>query len=73
MAGSEVGKEVLWFGAEAGNELVAFVAELGEKLAGGVLEREGLEMGEGGFHGRSSRVQSSASFRVSSSSRSNTK
>ena len=27
------------------------VSELGEKPAGGVLEREGLEVGEGGFHG----------------------
>ena len=26
------------------------VSELGEKPAGGVLEREGLEIGEGGFH-----------------------
>lgn len=50
VAGGEVGEEVLRLGACADEELVALVAQLGEKLAGGVLEREGLEIGEGGFH-----------------------
>ncbi len=50
MAGPEEIDESLRRGASAGDELVALVAELGEELAGGVLEREGLETGEGGFH-----------------------
>ena len=69
MAGAEEIEEGLRRGAGAGDEFVALVAQPGEKLAGGVLEREGLEMGEGGFHGFSSRALSSASCRVSSSSR----
>ena len=69
IAGAEEIEEGLRRGAGAGDEFVALVAQPGEKLAGGVLEREGLEMGEGGFHGCSSRALSSASCRVSSSSR----
>ena len=68
-AGAEEIEEGLRRGAGASDELVALIAQPGEKLAGGVLEREGLEMGEGGFHGCSSRALSSASCRVSSSSR----
>jgi hypothetical protein len=60
--GKEV-EEVLRGGACVGDELVAPVAELGEKLAGGILERERLEIGEGGFHGAlmTSQVTSSRS------------
>ena len=46
VAGGEVIEKVLWPGACADEELVALVAELGEKLAGGVLERNGLEIGK---------------------------
>ncbi len=37
-------------GTCANQEFVALVAELGKKLAGGVLQREGPETGEGGAH-----------------------
>jgi hypothetical protein len=63
VTGGEVIKEVLRLGACADEELVALVAELGEELAGGVLERESLEIGEGGLHGAlmTSQVTSSRS------------
>ena len=63
LAGAEEIEKSLRRGAGAGDELVALVAQPGEKLAGGVLEREGLEMGEGGFHGvlMTSQVTSSRS------------
>jgi hypothetical protein len=68
VASGEVIDEVLRLGACADEELVTLVAELGKELACGVLQRDSLEIGEGGFHGCSSLELSSASFRVSSSS-----
>ena len=64
--GGEVSEEVLRLGACADEELVALVAELGEELAGGVLEREGLEIGESCLDGSGHVYRNSLSSRFSS-------